>query len=148
MALFGRVRGCVYTKAADVDANLVVKNESNILEDDPRNPTIRYNAFLMSQPSCTTLVVASISSLRLTHDFTAMCYRLLISSIIILVCLITTLFASEFFEIKVVKEIEPRLKNPLIISIVLMTMGIAIVTWHCTYPSQFSFGAQTVVKNW
>ncbi|KAJ8560665.1 hypothetical protein K7X08_022525 [Anisodus acutangulus] len=166
MALFGRVGGGIYTKAADVGADLVGKVERNIPEDDPRNPAViadnvgdnvgdiagmgsdLFGSY--AESSCAALVVASISSFGINHDFTAMCYPLLISSMGILVCLITTLFATDFFEIKAVKEIEPALKNQLIISTALMTVGIAIVTWTCL-PSSFTifnFGTQKVVKNW
>uniref|UniRef100_A0A2N9HGA2 H(+)-exporting diphosphatase n=1 Tax=Fagus sylvatica TaxID=28930 RepID=A0A2N9HGA2_FAGSY len=166
MALFGRVGGGIYTKAADVGADLVGKVERNIPEDDPRNPAViadnvgdnvgdiagmgsdLFGSY--AESSCAALVVASISSFGINHDFTAMCYPLLISSMGILVCLITTLFATDFFEIKAVNDIEPALKRQLIISTVLTTVGIAIVSW-VALPSSFTiynFGVQKVVKNW
>ncbi|KAL1128233.1 hypothetical protein V6Z11_A13G234600 [Gossypium hirsutum] len=166
MALFGRVGGGIYTKAADVGADLVGKVERNIPEDDPRNPAViadnvgdnvgdiagmgsdLFGSY--AESSCAALVVASISSFGINHELTPMLYPLIISSVGIIVCLITTLFATDFFEIKAVKEIEPSLKRQLIISTVLMTIGIGIVSW-IALPSSFTifnFGDQKAVKNW
>ena len=103
-----------------------------------------------TESSCAALVVASISSFGIYHDLTGMPYPLLISSMGILVCSLTTLFATDFFEIKAVKDIEPTLKRQLIISTVLMTIGIAVVSW-IALPSSFTifnFGMQKDVKNW
>ncbi|KAE8669052.1 Pyrophosphate-energized vacuolar membrane proton pump 1 [Hibiscus syriacus] len=166
MALFGRVGGGIYTKAADVSADLVGKVERNIPEDDPRNPAViadnvgdnvgdiagmgsdLFGSY--AESSCAALVVASISSFGINHELTPMLYPLIINSVGIIVCLITTLFATDFFEIKAVKEIEPSLKRQLIISTVLKTIGIAIISWVALPPSFtiFNFGDQKVVKNW
>lgn len=103
-----------------------------------------------AESSCAALFVASISSFGVSHDFSAMSYPLIVSAMGILVCLITTLFATDFFEIKNVSEIEPSLKRQLLISTVLMTAGIAMASF-LALPSEFTlfnFGTNKVVKNW
>ncbi|MFQ6627399.1 hypothetical protein Gotur_005356 [Gossypium turneri] len=102
-----------------------------------------------AESSCAALFVASISSFGISHEFTAMSYPLLISSMGIVVCLITTLFATDLFEIKKVSDIEPSLKRQLLISTVLMTAGIAVVSFFAL-PSEFTlfnFGTEKEVKN-
>lgn len=103
-----------------------------------------------AESSCAALFIASISSFGVDHDYSAMSYPLIISSMGIVVCLITTLFATDFLEIKTVNEIEPSLKKQLLISTVLMTVGIAVVSF-VALPSKFTlfnFGSEKTVKNW
>lgn len=103
-----------------------------------------------AESSCAALFVASISSFGINHDFSAMSYPLIISSMGIVVCLITTLVATDLFEIKGVSEIEPALKRQLLISTILMTIGIAVVSF-VSLPSEFTlynFGTVKSVKNW
>ncbi|WOH06023.1 hypothetical protein DCAR_0625446 [Daucus carota subsp. sativus] len=166
IALFGRVGGGIYTKAADIGADLVGKAEKKIQKDDSNNPAVIVDNVgenvgniagmgtdlfgSYTESSCISLVVASISSFGITHDFTAMCYPLLINSMGILVCLLTTLFATDFFEVRSVGEIEPALKRQLLISTAVMTIGAAIIS-YIALPSSctiFSFGAQKEIKNW
>ncbi|KAJ7534518.1 hypothetical protein O6H91_13G097700 [Diphasiastrum complanatum] len=167
VALFGRVGGGIYTKAADVGADLVGKVERNIPEDDPRNPAViadnvgdnvgdiagmgadLFGSF--AESSCAALVVSSISSFGTDLDFVAMNFPLLISGAGIFVCLATTLFATDFSVIKSVKEIEPTLKRQLVISTVLMTVAIGIIC-YLALPKSFTIYVvghpPKVVRNW
>ncbi|KAE8803558.1 pyrophosphate-energized vacuolar membrane proton pump 1-like [Hordeum vulgare] len=166
MALFGRVGGGIYTKAADVGADLVGKVERNIPEDDPRNPAViadnvgdnvgdiagmgsdLFGSY--AESSCAALFVASISSFGTEHNFAAMMYPLLISAMGIVVCLATTVVATDLAEVKTVEQIGPALKRQILISTVLMTVGIAIVSFLVLPHSftLFDFGRRKLVKNW
>lgn len=104
-----------------------------------------------AESTCAALVISSLSSFGTDRNFVAMCFPLIISAAGILVCLLTTLVATDLFTIKGVKEIEPTLKRQLIISTILMTGAIFLVSWYAL-PSTFTINVvghePKVVKNW
>merc|ERR1719409_891457 len=94
IALFGRVGGGIYTKAADVGADLSGKNEYGMDEDDYRNPACiadnvgdnvgdiaGMGADLfgsMAESTCASLVLAASSPDLVQHGWSALMYPLLI----------------------------------------------------------------------
>jgi inorganic pyrophosphatase len=167
IALFGRVGGGIYTKAADVGADLVGKVEKDIPEDDPRNPAViadnvgdnvgdiagmgadLFGSF--AESTCAALVVSSVSALGAQHSWVSMCYPLLITGSGILVCILTTLIATDLKPARVVSEIESTLKVQLIVSTLIMTPVTYIIS-ICALPAEFtgifSEEPDRVVKNW
>ncbi|KAH9689637.1 H(+)-exporting diphosphatase [Citrus sinensis] len=95
MALFGRVGGGIYTKAVDVIADNVGYNVGEIAG-------MGFDLF----GSYAVILCSTLS----------MSYSLIISSMGIVVCMITTLFATDLFQIKSVSEIELSFKRQLLIS--------------------------------
>ncbi|MBQ3265634.1 MAG: sodium-translocating pyrophosphatase [Ruminococcus sp.] len=108
MALFARVGGGIFTKAADVGADLVGKVEAGIPEDDPRNPAViadnvgdnvgdvagmgadLYESYVGSVISCSALGVAAFNSQGM--GFQAMAIPMIMAALGILCSIIGTFF--------------------------------------------------------
>jgi len=156
VALFGRVGGGIYTKAADVGADLVGKVEKGIPEDDPRNPaTIADNvgdnvgdiagmgADLFgsaAEATCAALVIGATAA-ALSADITALLYPVLISAFGIPASLITSFFA----RVKDDGNVEKTLKLQLWIS----TFLVAIIMYFVTdifMIQEFEINGQVITK--
>lgn len=156
VALFGRVGGGIYTKAADVGADLVGKVEKGIPEDDPRNPaTIADNvgdnvgdiagmgADLFgsaAEATCAALVIGATAA-ALADNTTALLYPVLISAFGIPASLVTSFFAS----VKDDGNVEKTLKLQLWISTFLVAGLMYFVTDYFMVP-EFEIGGQLITK--
>ncbi len=137
MALFARVGGGIFTKAADVGADLVGKVEAGIPEDDPRNPAViadnvgdnvgdvagmgadLYESYVSSVISASALGVSAFAG-----DVKAMAVPMLLAAIGILMSIVGTFFVrtGENISQKLLLKALSRGTN-------LSAIGIAIISF-------------------
>lgn len=137
MALFARVGGGIFTKAADVGADLVGKVEAGIPEDDPRNPAViadnvgdnvgdvagmgadLYESYVSSVISASALGVSAFNG-----EIKAMAVPMLLAAIGILMSIIGTFFVrtGENIDQKALLKALRRGTN-------LSAVGIAIIAF-------------------
>eukprot|EP00466_Bigelowiella_natans_P000779 jgi/Bigna1/57782/fgenesh1_pm.29_\ len=149
IAMFGRVGGGIYTKAADVGADLAGKVEAGWDEDDPRNPAViadnvgdnvgdiaGMGADLfgsLAESSCAAMVIASQSEV-LQKEWAYMAFPMILMSAGIIVCFLTTFLATHINPVKDMQGVEPVLMAQLIMSTILMTPAAYVVCYFFLPP--------------
>jgi inorganic pyrophosphatase len=152
VALFCRVGGGIYTKAADVGADLVGKTILGLSEDSPDNPaTIADNVGdnvgdiagmgsdlfgSFSESTCAALVISG-TSVGLTTGANFF-WPLILSASGIVVCIITSFFATHIMKVQKKEDIQKTLTWQLIISTIILTPVIALLA-HYGLPDAFTF---------
>ncbi|CAE7515422.1 unnamed protein product [Symbiodinium natans] len=141
VAMFGRVGGGIYTKAADVGADLVGKVVAGLDEDDPNNPaTIADNVGdnvgdiagmgadlfgSFAESTCAALVIAA-AAVEGSHNtladagWNAMLFPLAISAAGIVICILCGFVATNISPVRDEPDIERVLKVQMVLTAILM----------------------------
>lgn len=151
IALFARVGGGIFTKAADVGADLVGKVEKGIPEDDPRNPAViadnvgdnvgdvaGMGADLFGSCAESTCAAMVISAVVFAADPNALLYPISISAVGIPISLLTKLLV----RVKTEEDVAPALMKLLIISSALMAVVMYFFT-RALIPESFVLNGET-----
>jgi|Transcript_19686 inorganic pyrophosphatase len=152
VALFGRVGGGIYTKAADVGADLVGKVVEDLDEDSIMNPGViadnvgdnvgdiagmgsdLFGSF--AEATCACLVISATSKELVATD--AFYYPLMISAGGIVVGVFTAFLATNVMGVHEVEKIERTLKVQIGVSTIAMTPVLYILSMWCL-PAEFKF---------
>jgi len=133
LSVFARIGGGIFTKAADVGADLVGKVEAGIPEDDPRNPAVIADNVGDNVGDCAgmaadifeTYIIAVLSVMLLSSSMfsgfgNAMLYPLAIGAVG-LVATIASLFVSKFYPYKnVMKSLYVAVFIAIFFSLILL----------------------------
>ena len=148
MALFARVGGGIFTKAADVGADLVGKVEAGIPEDDPRNPAViadnvgdnvgdvagmgadLYESYVGSIISASALGVAAFAGNSKSGGLNAMAVPMLLAALGIICSIIGTFFVRTK-ENATQKDLLKSLSRGTNFSAVVIAVAAFPIVYYC-----------------
>ena len=160
MALFGRVGGGIYTKAADVGADLVGKVENGLEEDSPRNPaTIADNvgdnvgdiagmgsdlfgSFAESTCAALVLIASTPGIIQNGKELneSVLFFPLMISAMGILGCFLTSIYGIYIYKVNTIDRIHKALNLQLLISTVLTLIFLVFTIFMLPAEWEFMIG--------